>query len=178
MCLCNLVHFRSKAVPTVALFFKSGLCYCLYLSCLEIYLIVSSIPSNIQILQERDRGSQHCLDWQRCPWRSAEWCPGRKGPQLCVKPTIKTIWCDAVVYQHLSQSKGKARKKISPSQFLLMVLSSGKLWKSYESCDLPSADLCSHAQIWHKILNVHWVSDTPRRSPLPGLWDTIGQCVS
>lgn len=70
-----------------------------------------------------------------------------------------------MVYQHLSQSKGNARKKISPSQLLLMVLSSGKLWKSGESYDLPSADMCSHAHIWHRILNVHWVSDTPRRSP-------------
>jgi hypothetical protein len=32
-------------------------------------------------------------------------------PLLLVKPTIKMIWCGAVVCQHLCPSKGKERKK-------------------------------------------------------------------
>lgn len=51
--------------------------------------------------------------------------PGREGPLLRGKPTIKTIWCGAVVCQHLCQSKEKERKKISPGQLLLMVFGSG-----------------------------------------------------
>lgn len=40
--------------------------------------------------------------------------PGREGPLLRGKPTIKTIWCGAVVCQHLCQSKEKRKKENIP----------------------------------------------------------------